>query len=229
MSDRYHIRREVRGRGISRLCHFTRGESLGGILGSIQGIMSRRLLDARAVGYRPVDSRRWDGYLDYVSCSIEYPNTRYMVQADMRDSSELGWVVLGIEPVLLEKADTLFCHCNAATGRGRYVGRGYHSFLHMFSNAVMDSRWIYERTRKMLACCPTNDQAEVLVYGCVPRNLITEVIAPDEDTLELLYEEVEDINFASELEWMVSPDLFTEDWIDLVASGERPVEYYAEI
>jgi hypothetical protein len=65
--------------------------------------MSRRLLDARAVGYRPVDSRRWDGYLDYVSCSIEYPNTRYMVQADMRDSSELGWVVLGIEPVLLEK------------------------------------------------------------------------------------------------------------------------------
>lgn len=191
--------------------------------------MSRCVLDARAVDYRPVDSRRWDGYPDYVSCSIEYLNTRYMLQADMRDSSELGWVVLGIDPLLLEEADTLFCHCNAATGRGRYVRGGYRSFLRMFPNTVMDSYWRYERTRHMLACCPTNDQAEVLVNGCVPRNLMTEVIAPDEDTLELLYEDVEDIYFASELEWIVSPDLFTEDWIDLVASGERPVEYCAQI
>ncbi len=229
MSGQLRIRREVRKRGISRLCHFTRGESLRSILGSPHGIISCDLLDRRDVGYRPVDSYRWDGYTGYVSCSVEYPNTRYMMQAAGRAPSGSGWAVLCIDPCLLEEDDTLFCHCNAATSRGEYAETGYTAFRRMYADRIVDSKREYERPRHMLECCPTNDQAEVLVRRCVPLRYITGVMAPDEDELEALYEEVEDLDSVRTVEWLVAPDLFTLNWIDLVATGEYPEEYYVQM
>lgn len=59
--------------GVTRLCHFTKLQSLSHILLSPDGIMATSRIDSDMLNQ--VDDVRADGELDYVCCSIEYPNS----------------------------------------------------------------------------------------------------------------------------------------------------------
>ena len=60
-------------RGVTRLCHFTKIKSFVHILNSNSGILATNSipLDVKAQN----DLCRCDGNLDYICCSIEYPNS----------------------------------------------------------------------------------------------------------------------------------------------------------
>ncbi len=80
------IRDDVVRRGITRLCHFTPERNLVHILTDDAGVDARLRLDQESDRpFTPTDTVRLDGYVNHISCSIEYPNLWYLVQAMQRD------------------------------------------------------------------------------------------------------------------------------------------------
>ena len=86
-----------------------------------------------------------------------------------------------INPEIILLDTTHFCAFNAAAGRGKYIKKGYDAFKELYNNKVR-SRY---RTQNMLSCCPTDDQAEVLVYRNISRKDIIGVIVKDDDQAEV--------------------------------------------
>ena len=66
-------------RGVTRLCHFTKFQSLTHILSSDYGVSSSSLIrqDMKNV----TDKERYDGELNYVCCSVQYPNSWFLKKA----------------------------------------------------------------------------------------------------------------------------------------------------
>ena len=62
-------------RGVTRLCHFTRLQKLCHIIETEQGILATSAItfDTKDV----TDANRYDGELNHVCCSIQYPNSWY--------------------------------------------------------------------------------------------------------------------------------------------------------
>ena len=89
----------VARRDITRLVHFTRAESLKEIIQD-QEIASIWRLRCRNRTVATNDLKRLDGHLDYVCCSVEYPNV-YVLDRYSEENPDRQWVVLFLHPVLL--------------------------------------------------------------------------------------------------------------------------------
>lgn len=219
--DRNMFYNEITQRGISRLCHFTRADSALKILGTEDGIKAVDFLDKDI--YEANDLYRLDGKTDCVNCSIQYPNHWYWKKIRNRDSLFNEWVILSINPSILLLETTEFCAVNAATDKGAYIKKGYDSFKELFQPIV------HGRTRgsAMLPCCPTDDQAEVLVYKNISRKDITGIIVQDEDQADKvnirLYYNLKSKGIP-EFDIIVAPDLFDGSWSWKVRRGIKPEE-----
>ncbi len=235
MDDREAIRREVEKRRISRLCHFTQARKLPYILGNPEGVLSTKLLMEQSpdvANYN--DPHRLDGYLDYVCCSVEYPNSWYLNRVKKQDPVFQDWVILFIDPSLVWREGTSFCPRNAAASFGRHVVSGYSGFLSLFRPLSRGAYgFTYRRAERMLECCPTDGQAEVLVHRNVPRNKILAVAVGSRGQL---IEERNRLRFAREfmpdvveVPWVVCPHLFDNSWRDFIERGERPPEEIVEV
>ena len=79
------------------------------------------------------------------------------------------------------------------------------------------------RTPQMLACCPTDDQAEAMIPRSIPTGLITGVAVASEGQAK-----TEEARFRllklPQIDWIIAPALFTGDWSSAVRRGRRPVE-----
>lgn len=79
---------------VTRLCHFTRFQSLTSILSSENGIIASKLIqkDVKNV----TDNKRLDGKTDHICCTIEYPNSWYFQTARKNNNDKIfiDWVVL---------------------------------------------------------------------------------------------------------------------------------------
>lgn len=224
--DAVKIKREVAARGITRLCHFTQSRKLAHIVCNPRGIMPTAELRIVAPDLLDVtDNERLDGYTDHISCSIEFPNTWYLGKIKDQDPLFKDWVVLFIKPSHLCKDDTLFCCRNASSQRGRLVRGGYAGFEGLFQPQITGARGLtFKRTAEMLSCCPTDDQAEVLVSGNVPREDIIGVAVCSEDQAKRESVRLSLLRDAIPLNWIVVPQIFTTEWSGLVRRGWRPVE-----
>lgn len=222
------IRLEVQRRGITRLCHLTPSRKLGHILSSPEGILSRYRLEQTAPEVLDAnDPARLDGYLDYVNCSVEYPNTWYYRRVKERDPLFVDWVALLLRPELLWHPGTLFCPTNAAAQRGALVRGGLEGFLALFAQEVVGARGKkIRRSSQMLPCCPTDDQAEVLIPVSVPRSMIEAVAvgSREQAAKEIARLRLAQVPGILTLRWVVAPDLFTTNWSRLVREGRRPDE-----
>ena len=118
------------------------------------------------------DRKRLDGHLDYVCCSVEYPNV-YVLDRYSEENPDRQWVVLFLHPVLLGLPTTRFSPVNAATERGAHVQSGIDGFRSLFEKRVAVSGPV--RRASHLKNCPTDVQAEVLVAGTIPTWLVTGV------------------------------------------------------
>src|SRR5579863_1467630 len=85
-------------RGITRLCHFTLARTLFKIAQGRVGILSAKIVrEGNQDVYHPTDEYRFDGHIDHVCCSVQFPNTYYLKKAQDKEQVFQDWVVLLID------------------------------------------------------------------------------------------------------------------------------------
>lgn len=217
----------IKEKNITRLCHFTKSSNLSHILRNESGILANTFLDDQLEILKKNDEHRYDNKEDYVCCSVQYPNSWYLRRIKDIDPLFKEWVVLLIDPSLVNNSTTLFCHRNAAAGRGQFIKGGQDGFAGMFRNPVQGQgqRLMY-RSQLMPDCCPTDDQAEVLLYKNISRSNIIGVVVPTEEQArkeQIRLSFIKDI--PKDIKWFVAPDLFNVSWSSMVRKGNLPDEY----
>ncbi len=208
-------------RGVTRLCHFTKFQKLCDIICSEQGILATSgiTFDTKNV----TDSKRLDGKIDYVCCSVQYPNSWYLMKAENNDRDPIfkEWVVIFIDPAVLLYRNAKFSPCNAATANGAYIINNIDEVDSIFSNFV--PAWQYARSPLMPTFCPTNGQAEILIQGNIPRNLILGIGVPDEELAKRVYALLK-TEGQTQKRIIISKALFTKEWSSMVRNGSVPQE-----
>jgi hypothetical protein len=211
----------LKARGVTRLCHFTKLESLVTILPSEIGILASQSI--RADIKNVTDTSRYDGELGYVCCSVEYPNSWFLKKAIQRDTNQIfkDWVVLYIDLSILELKDAKFCPCNASTAHGSHINSNMNEIDLIFADEL--SIFNYRRTPDMLSCCPTNGQAEILIKNNVPREFISGIAVGCKSIAELIYATFKTLN-TKPIPLYVAPEVLTPDWSSMIRQGKRPIE-----
>lgn len=204
---------------VTRLCHFTRFQSLTSILSSENGIIASKLIqkDVKNV----TDNKRLDGKADHICCTIEYPNSWYFQTARKNNNDKIfiDWVVLYINIEILKNRSIEFCPCNASKGCGRYIQKNSDNIGILFTD--FDGK--YYRTNEMLSCCPTNGQAEILIYGNIPSSYIMGAAVADKDLAKRVNAYFKTIGIDC-IPIYIAPSIFTVEWSRLVHEGQRPDE-----
>lgn len=222
------IKLEAERRGITRLCHLTPSRNLVHILTGTTGIRATKNLqeDERSI-FTQADLKRLDRHEGYICCSIEYPNAWYFDKAQAKDILFKDWVVLFINPKYLWLPGARFCPRNAASGYGRGIAEGEEAFLSMFANSVPGSKGqTFTRCSTHLACCPTDNQAEVLIPGIIVIADISAIALPTEtqaknEAARLRFLDVAEGKF----KFVIAPDLFEKQTLkQLIHAGKRPKE-----
>lgn len=207
-------------RGVTRLCHFTTLKSLTHILCSEEGILASSSIrpDIKAVN----DNSRYDGELDHVCCSVEYPNSWYKVRA-ARDNTDVifnEWVVIYIDLEILKIGSAKFCPCNASSRHGAYITENYEK---LYQCSVESAARTMYRPPNMLNCCPTDDQAEVLIRGNIPRRYILGIAVGKQEIADRVFGMFPTIGIEP-IPIYLAPDVLTTKWSQLVRNGQRPIE-----
>ena len=208
-------------RGVSRLCHFTKLQSLTHILANEDGIIASSSIrqDTKNVN----DTARYDGELDHVCCTIEYPNSWFLSSAIKSNDDRVfrEWVVLCIGLDILLVRSAKFCECNASKKCGQFIQYDFEKIDEIFANNV--SSFPYHRTPEMLSCCPTNGQAEVLIKDNIPRRYITKIIVENYDVAKQIYA-MQKVYGISNIPIYIAPDVLSTSWSGMIKQGRRPQE-----
>lgn len=207
--------------GVTRLCHFTKVQSLTHILLSEEGIISSAKLGDIT---KQVDKVRADGELDYVCCSIEYPNSWFLDNAKNRNESEIfrEWAIMYIDLDILKERDVKVCECNAAKDGGRYICAGDDKNTEALFVEKVNS-FIHPRTDMMLSSCPTNSQSEVLIKDGIPRKYIKGIAVGDLEAANMIWAMKKTLSVES-IDIYIAPDVVSKAWSGLVRKGIRPRE-----
>jgi hypothetical protein len=224
--DQQKIKDETLRRGISRLCHFTQSRKLSHILSDLDGVWSTSKLQEKAPDLLDqTDKIRLDGHLEHICCSVEYPNTWYLSKIRDNDPVFKDWVIAFLNPALLWRDKTLFSPRNSAADGGALIRSGYAGFSRLFVPSLVGARGMtFARKAEMLPCCPTDDQAEVLVYEHVSRSDIIGIGVLSEEQARAEELRLSFIPSATAPTFYVVPDIFTARWSNLVRRGIRPKE-----
>lgn len=211
----------LKARGVTRLCHFTKFQSLTHILSSPNGVSASSSI--RSDTKNVTDSERYDGELDYVCCSVEYPNSWFLRRAIQSNIDQIfkDWVVLYIDLGILILRSAKFCPCNASKGRGAYIDSRMENIDSIFARQM--SNFGYPRTANMLACCPTDGQAEILIKDNIPRNCIIGMAVGNEDVAKRIYAMLITLN-VEQIPIYIAPDVLTPNWSSIIKQGRRPEE-----
>lgn len=211
----------LKGRGVSRLCHFTKMQSLTHILASESGILASQSI--RSDIKNVTDKERYDGELDYICCSVEYPNSWFLEKAIQSNTDQIfiDWVVLYIDVNVLDYREAKYCPCNASKNHGKYIDEKMENLDSIFAKQVPTFR--YPRTDVMLKCCPTDGQAEILIKDNIPRNSIIGIAVGNADMARRVYAmlgvyEIEGVAI------YIATDVLTTNWSSIVKQGRRPHE-----
>lgn len=208
-------------RGVTRLCHFTKLQSLTHIITSENGVLASNSIhqDTKNVN----DTARYDGELDFVCCSVQYPNSWFFKKAMQNNQDKIfeDWVVLYINLTILKNKKAKFCPCNASKSNGIYINENMDNIDSIFATKV--STFPYPRSPKMLSCCPTDGQAEILIENSIPREYISGIAVGNMDIAKRVYSMLK-ICGIEHLTIYIAPDVLTTRWSTLVKDGCLPDE-----
>ncbi|MED4039397.1 DarT ssDNA thymidine ADP-ribosyltransferase family protein [Niallia taxi] len=219
------IREFILQQEITRLCHFTRINKLLHIMTDSSGIVANNFIVSSGQNelLNKNDNYRYDGKEDYISCSIQYPNSWYLNRVINTDPLFKNWAILLIDPFIMEEEDTLFCFTNAAYNRGAHLKKGYNGLKELFHPSVTGKR-TWRRSQYMLNNCPTDGQAEVMIHRNIPQSRIKGIIfrtyKQAEDALIMLNM----LNVSVNIPIYIAPDLFLNNWSNLIRMGQVPKE-----
>lgn len=201
MNRELDIKARVQERGIRALYHFTSRRNLRPI--AEHGLVSRAWLEGSDVRPDLNDQRRLDGFVDWISISIQHPNSWLLSHHDKRLSYRT-YAILELRPNLLWQLDCLFSPSNmAAYGANRWDEedlRGPYAFENMFLKKVRSR----VRDHSVAPRYPTDEQAEVLVRRHVAVRFIERVHFVCERDLRTHLERNPEFTIESK----VSPELF---------------------
>jgi len=206
-------------RGATRLCHFTKVQALTHILLSEDGILATDFIPADIKQQN--DLERMDNAEDYVSCSLQYPNCWYWEKAKKRDTDIIfkEWVVLTIDLGLLKNKLFKYCKCNAAKSSGAYIKGDLAMISELFSEPTVQSKY---RAPNMLSCCPSDDQAEIIVYKNIPISYVNGVIVGDADNANHIAAILRAVD--RRIPIYVSAEVCNTKWSNMVRQGVKPHE-----
>jgi hypothetical protein len=206
------------GRGVTRLCHFTKVKSLTHILTSEDGILATKFIPKDIKQQN--DTERLDNTEDYVSCSFQYPNCWYWKSAKKRDHDDIfkEWVVLSIDLGILKERDFKFSPCNAAAGCGRHIVSDPRRLREVFKEQINQRC----RQRTMLSCCPTDDQAEIMVYKNIPVSHVNGIIVGNGDSANNIAAIIKTVGKVIPV--YVSAAVCGTLWSGMIRQGEKPTE-----
>ncbi|MDO9493272.1 DUF4433 domain-containing protein [Acetobacterium sp.] len=208
-------------RGVTRFCHFTKFQSLTHIITSIDGVMASSSIrqDTKNV----TDTARYDGELDYVCCSVQYPNSWFLKKAIQNNHDKIfkDWVVLYVELNILNYKEAKFCPCNASKSYGAYINNDIDNIESIFATSV--STFDYPRSPKMLSCCPTDGQAEILIKDNIPRDFINGIAIGNEEVAKRVYAMLK-ISSMERIPLYIAPDVLSPNWSKMIKNDRRPEE-----
>lgn len=206
-------------RGVSRLCHSTKLKDLIHIISSDNGIASTNAIRSDIKDQK--DLARYDGELEYICCSVEYPNCWYLRNVRQRDKDQVfkDWVTIFINPEILNYRKTKFSPCNAAKDCGIHIFDGDKKISSLYAPSINGRN----RTATMLKCCPTDDQAEILIKDTIPYEFFIGIATCDETDAEQVYAMLRTYG-KSQLPIYIAPDIFNTDCSNKIRRGIKPVE-----
>jgi len=206
-------------RGATRLCHFTKVKSLTHILTSEDGILAT---DFIPTDYKQQnDLERLDNAEDYVSCSLQYPNCWFWRIVKGRDADAIfkEWVVLAIDLRILKDKAFKFCACNAAKEMGKYIQSNPEKINNLFSEPTIQNRY---RAPNMLKSCPSDDQAEIMIYKNIPISFVNGIIVGNENSADNIAAILKTLGKAIPV--FISASVCNTDWSNIIRQGRIPVE-----
>lgn len=165
------MRTAVQARDIKIAFHFTRYSNLPSIMRD--GIISRSALEIQRSAVSFNDDYRHDNHREASCFSVGHPNYRMFYRLRQEYPQE-KWAVLVVNAAILWEKDCAFCIENAASDNVRHIPiiqrKGVRAFNAMFEEIEgKPNRTILGIPPK----CPTNPQAEILVFDVVePRYIL---------------------------------------------------------
>ena len=81
----------------------------------------------------------------------------------------------------------------------------------------------YPRSPKMLQCCPTDGQAEILIKGNIPPKFITGIAVGNQDIASRVYGILKVFN-TKLIPIYIAPDVLTTRWSNMIKNGRYPTE-----
>lgn len=206
-------------RGVTRLCHFTKLQSLAQIVSSGAGILPSNSI--RSDIKNVTDKARYDGELECVCCSVEYPNSWFLQKAMTNNTDKVfrDWLTIYINLDILKVNDAKFCPCNASTDCGRYITNDINK---LFEDSIRCKRF-YCRTPSMLDCCTTDGQAEVLIKNGIPRDYIIGFAVGSQNMAGRVYAMLKTCN-VQQVPIFIAPMILTPTWSNVIKCGQRPTE-----
>ncbi len=163
----------LKQKNIDTIYHFTRAENIINIFK--YGIIPREILDRQEIVSCYNDEYRYDGCMDAVCTSIEFPNYKMFYKL-RQENPGVDWVVLKLDAQILCDFQCAYCWTNAGDASMYNIPieerMGVDSFLELFINKEgypkREDLHIYD-------WYPTNPQAEVLVFGIIPINYMRNI------------------------------------------------------
>lgn len=199
-------------RGVNRLCHFTKLQSLTHIISSETGVLASSSIrqDMKNVN----DKERYDKELDYVCCSVQYPNSWFLIKAKKNNTDKIfeDWVVLYVDLSILQFKTTKFCPGNASRGSGAFINSNMEDVESIFASSV--PTFSHPRHPQMLASCPTDGQAEILIKDSIPREYIIGIATVNEDIAKRVFAMLK-MYGVERIPVYVAPDVITTNWSNM--------------
>jgi|APSaa5957512493_1039668.scaffolds.fasta_scaffold23400_1 hypothetical protein len=179
----------IESRSIKRLCHFTKVANLPSILADGYIYATKELRGHAKTVYN--DPSRADGHEDHVCCSIQYPNGYLLQKWTEAGEGSHEWAILCLDPAVMRRV-AKFCPVNASTASGRHLQEGIDGLKKMFMKTP-PSKFKQYRGPNHLPQCPTDLQAEVLVYGRIQwekyvTGLVVSSVASKNEVEKILHE-----------------------------------------
>ena len=169
------MRDSIAKRKIDYVWHFTRLSNLDSILRL--GLIGREQLEQcdEPLAYIN-DNYRLDHQKDAVCCSIGHPNYKMFYSLRVNDPDE-EWVVIACKPDILWEKDCAFCTENAASNSVTCIPIEHRKGREAFERMFDEVEGIPSRADLGLPDdCPTNPQAEILVFGNIEPQYIVGTI-----------------------------------------------------
>jgi hypothetical protein len=166
----------VKRKGIEYLWHFTKLENVKSIFEN--GIIPRATLEADGANVAYNDPDRLDGFKNANCLSIGHPNYKMFYSLRQQDPS-VEWVVFGVKAEVLWTKDCAFCSTNAANSSVTSVPIELRKGTQAFESIFLPIAGKPTRQDLQLPnSCPTDPQAEVLVFDTIFPNEIVGVVVP---------------------------------------------------